>query len=221
MGIRTCRKLLSAFAFFAAVTLVACSASPSPSPQTSGPPTNSWGGGQPEAGSTPSSIGSSTIPPTKTWGGGQPEVRHKQIGEKASLGCQNNDPASPCDVDFTIVAIQQDAQCDDPYGGPLKADQQFVKFDVEIQTAQHFMFPDSESALFLQNWGIGLADGVDKNLVEHSMDGCGDQISKFLVPGEHETKSVVVTAPKPATTLRLYQDAAGNGWTWDIPPAGR
>ena len=48
----------------------------------------------------------------------------------------------------------------------------------------------------------------------------GDQISKFLVPGTHMSKSIYVTAPKGASILRLYDGPRGDGWTGDIPPAG-
>jgi hypothetical protein len=152
-------------------------------------------------------------------------VLHKQIGEKAGLGCPD-DPAAPCDIDIGITAIQPNVQCDDPSANPLKPDEQLLRFDIEIWTAQQFNFPDySGSALFLKNWGVGDASGVDNDLRDHTAIRCngeltGDQISKFLMPGMHTKKSIFVTAPKGATTLRLYRDPSGDGWTWDIPAAG-
>jgi hypothetical protein len=104
-----------------------------------------------------------------------------------------------------------------------------LRFDIDIWTGQQFANPEkSQSALFIQNWGIGDASGVDNNLHNYTGVSCsgngnggltGDQISQFLLPGTHLTKSIYVGAPKNATILRLYDGSSGAGWTWDIPPA--
>lgn len=128
----------------------------------------------------------------------------------------------PGDVDFAVTAIQPNVQCTDEYS-PVGANEQMLRFDVEIWTAPQFAFPEQGAgALFLDNWGVGDAEGVDKDLRDHTAIRCdgeltGDQISQFLVPGTHMTKRVFVTAPANATVLRLYDGPRGDGWTWDIP----
>ena len=130
---------------------------------------------------------------------------------------------SPCDVSIAITTIDPGVQCDDPYGTPIRADQQLLRFDVEIWTAPQFAQHDSQNVLFLKNWGIGDAAGVDTNLMEHTVIHCGggltgDEIQQFLVPGIHMTKSIYVSAPRNATILRLYDGTrSGSGWVWDIP----
>jgi hypothetical protein len=152
----------------------------------------------------------------------QPTVAHEQIGQKVGVGCAGGS-TSPCDVSIAITSIEPGVQCDDPYGTPIRADQQLLRFDIEIWTAPQFAQPDVDSVLFLKNWGIGDAAGVDTNLRDHTAIRCGgvltgDQISKFLVPGTHMTKSIYVSAPKNATILRLYDGSrSGSGWVWDIP----
>jgi hypothetical protein len=150
----------------------------------------------------------------------QPTVAHEQIGQKVGL-CAGGS-TSLCDVSIAITSIQPGVQCDDEYE-PIRADQQMLRFDIEIWTAPQFEQHDSQNALFLKNWGIGDAAGVDTNLMEHTVIHCGggltgDEIQQFLVPGTHMTKSIYVSAAKNATILRLYDDTrSGSGWVWDIP----
>jgi hypothetical protein len=147
-------------------------------------------------------------------------VLHKQIGETAGIGCPE-DPAQPFDVNLIITSIQSGVQCDDGggFGEPLQPDEQMVRFDVDITTAQQFNYPEVNTALFADNWGIGDARGVTPELDQHiSLDCRSDQIQKILLPGTHVQKSIVVTAPKSATILRLYLNDDGSGWTWDVPP---
>ncbi|OHU46018.1 hypothetical protein BKG82_28700 [Mycobacteroides chelonae] len=149
-------------------------------------------------------------------------VLEKRLGERASLGCPDNDTAR-CDVDFAINAIEPNQQCDDTYGSPIGPTQQLLRFDLEVWTAPQFAH-DVDSALFLEHWGVGDAQGVDTNLQDHTAIRCngeltGDQISKFLLPGAHFTKSIFVTAPQNATVLRLYLGNQGDGWTWPVPTA--
>lgn len=150
-------------------------------------------------------------------------VLHKQIGEKASTACPDN-AIDPCDIDFAVTSIQPNVPCADEYD-PLGPNEQMLRFDVEIWTAPQFDFPDqSVTALFLDNWGVGDAAGVDKDLRDHTAIRCagqltGDQISKSVAPGTHMAKSIFVSAPRNATILRLYDGPRGDGWTWDVPPA--
>jgi hypothetical protein len=193
----------------------ACSSSPG---QEAG---SSTSGTSAAATTTAASVAApSTIPGTPAPGVG-PAVLHKQVGERASLGCPN-DAVNPCDVDFTITSIESGVQCEgDVYGVPLTPDEQKVRFDIEITTAQQFMNgPDVDTAFFTDNWGIGDERGVSQGIDQViSLDCRSDQIQKALYPGQHVKKSIVVKAPKTATTLRLYMNSTGAGWTWDVPPA--
>lgn len=176
----------------------------------------------PQATQPKTSTAPTTIPADRS--GNEPVVLHKQVGEKAGVGCPE-DPSAPCDVELAITAIQPEAQCDLD-STQLKADEQLLRFDIEVWTAPQFNYSETSSALFLSNWGIGDAQGVDTNLESHTAIRCGgeltgDQISKLLLPGAHMRKSIYVTAPRGATVLRLYDGSRGDGWTWDIPvPAG-
>jgi hypothetical protein len=150
----------------------------------------------------------------------QPTVAHEQIGQKVDL-CAGGS-TSPCDVSIAITSIQPRVPCDDEYQ-PIRADQQMLRFDVEIWTAPQFAQHDSQNMLFLKNWGVGDATGVDTNLMEHTVITCGgsltgDEIQQFLVPGTHMTKSIYVGAARNATILRLYDSTrSGSHWDWDIP----
>lgn len=196
---------ITATSILVAVTMTACSSTTTGTTSTT---------------SSSTSMPSRLAVPTVT----QPAVHHLQIGEKASLGCRAGS-STECDVTFAITDIQPNVQCDDEYS-PVGANQQMLRFDIEIWTAQQFADPNVDSAFFIKNWGIGDTEGVDNDLDDHAALRCeggfGDQISKFLVPGSHLTKRIYVSAPKNATILRLYkEDRSGDGWTWDIPlPSG-
>lgn len=172
----------------------------------------------PQAAPSKTSAVPTTIPADRS--GNEPVVLHKHIGEKAGISCPE-DPSAPCDIDIVITAIRPEEQCDLD-GAQLNADEQLLRFDIDISAAQRFNYSGSSSALFLSNWGIGDARGVDTDLQSHTAIRCGgeltgDQISKSLLPGSHTKKSIYVTAPQGATVLRLYDGPRGDGWTWDIP----
>jgi hypothetical protein len=147
-------------------------------------------------------------------------VLQKRSGERAAIGCGEG-AESPCDVEFAVSNIQQGIRCEDPYP-PLGPEEQLVRFDIEIWTAPTFVHPDVGTVFFLDHWGIGDSEGVDNDLESHTVITCdgeiiGDQIQKTLMPGTHAKKTVVVTAPRGSTTLRLYSNPIGDGWTWEIP----
>lgn len=166
------------------------------------------------------SIAPATIPRERP-AGSAPVVLHLSLGEQAGLGCPE-DPAAPCDVDFAVNAIQSNVQCVDD-NDPPGLNEQLLRIEVEIWTAPQFQTPDSNSALFLKNWGVGDSRVVATDLNDHAAIRCGDQvvagdqISTLLVPGTHMTKIVFLSAPQFASTLRLYDGQKGDGWTWDIP----
>lgn len=199
-----------------ACAATACSSPPSQDP--SDVSSASTATTAPASRQAPSSNKPTTIPANPE-PGAAPAVLHKQIGELASIGCPD-DPVTPCDVDFRITSIESGVQCVDEYDEPLQSDEQLVRFDIEITTAPQFQNdPDVGTAFFLDNWGIGDNRGVSAGLDQRiSLDCRSEQLQKILYPGQHITKSIVVTAPKTATTLRLYMDGTGAGWTWDVPP---
>ena len=193
--------------------LAACSAAPSTPPTANS---------SRQSGTTDARA-ATTTPPTTIPGTphSEPVVLAKEAGEKAAIGC-GEAADSPCDVEFAISNIHQGIRCEDPYP-PLGSEEQLVRFDIEIWTAPAFVHPDIGTVFFLDQWGIGDAEGVDNDLKSQTVIKCegeviGDQIQKTLMPGTHVTKTVVVSAPRGATMLRLYSSPIGDGWTWKIPP---
>jgi hypothetical protein len=141
----------------------------------------------------------------------------KQIGEQASTDCPE-DPAQPCDVDFTVTAIQPNAPCPGPFA-PAGPDEQYLRFDLTAtSTVDRFRYGDG-MGLMLSNWGVETADGLFvQDLKINTECGKGSAgISRPIVPGTRTETSVVVTAPKSAKVLRL--DWAETSWKWQIPGA--
>lgn len=161
-----------------------------------------------------------TTIPVKPAPGSAPAILHKQMGEHAYAGCPDS-PDGQCDVDFVITSIQSGVPCVDD--DPIDADQQLVRIDLEVTTAQQFLYPDSTpTALYFASWGIGDASGVVPDLDPYfgNAKSCiSDQGLNKLLPGTHLKVSWLVKAAKSSTVLRLYNTNKGDGWTWDVPPA--
>ena len=102
----------------------------------------------PEADKSSQSTGSSTAPaPSNATGPTYAEgVIEKKVGEPAGLNCPD-DSELPCDLNFTVTAIQQSAPCD-AAAEPVGPDQQFLRFDIDaFSSNKTFEFPDSADAL--------------------------------------------------------------------------
>jgi hypothetical protein len=173
-------------------------------------------GDAPEADRLVQSTGSSTAPaPSQAFGPTYAEgVIEKKIGEPAGLNCPDASE-KPCDLNFTVTAIQSGASCD--AAERLGADQQFLRFDIEaFSSNKTFEFPDSADALLLRNWSVDGADGTLNDLVAYPE--CGDgtaPISEPVAAGTRMHARVVIRAPKPAEKLRLSWLELK--WEWPVP----
>ena len=170
----------------------------------------------PEADTSGQSTGSSTAPaPSQAFGPTYAEgVIEKKVGEPAGLNCPD-DSEKPCDLNFTVTAIQPGAPCDAAERpGP---DQQFLRFDIEsFSSNKTFEFPDSADALLLRNWSVDGADGTLHDLVADPE--CGDgtaPIGEPVAAGTRVHARIVVRAPKPAKMLRLSWLELK--WEWPVP----
>jgi hypothetical protein len=123
---------------------------------------------------------------------------------------------------FIVTAIHQNAACADPYR-PLKAGQQFLRFDLDVSSSvDRFTYSSTADVLRLRNWAVEGGDGAfEKDLYMYAKCGDGTEaIAQPIVPGTHTKTVVVINAPKPAAFLQL--DLPGHEvWRWPIPPAGR
>ncbi len=155
--------------------------------------------------------------PSQAFGPAHSEgVIEKKIGEPAGLNCPQ-DPDKPCDLNFNVTAIQQDARCSASADRPGPG-QQFLRFDIEaFSSNETFEFQDSADALLVQNWSVDGADGGSfHDLTDYPECGTGAvPFTGRLAPGEHARATVVVRAPKPATALRFSWQALM--WEWPIP----
>ncbi|OBA72303.1 hypothetical protein A5641_00750 [Mycobacterium sp. 1554424.7] len=153
-----------------------------------------------------------------------PKVFDRQVGERGALPCQiwESVRAVPCEMEFTVTAIQQNAACADPYR-PLKPGQQFLRFDLDVSsTVDRFSDPEIANVLSLRHWRVAGSDGVleqDAYMYTKCGDGA-ENISQPIVPGSHTKTVVVINAPKPATLLQLDVPHYKAWWRWRIPPAG-
>jgi hypothetical protein len=177
-------------------------------------------GDAPEADETSQTSSASRAPvPSQAFGPNHAEgVIEKKIGEPAGLNCSEN-PEEPCDLNFNVTAIQQDARCT-AAAEPPGPGQQFLRFDIEaFSSYPTFDFQGSEDALLLQNWSVDGADGASfQDLTYYSECSKGAvPISNRLAAGEHPHATVVVRAPKPATALRFSWFALT--WEWPVPGA--
>jgi hypothetical protein len=147
-----------------------------------------------------------------------------QAGEEAPLAEKKvGEKVGGRELTFTVTAIQQNAACADPYR-PLKAGQQFLRFDLDVSsTVDRFGNPEAANALMLRHWGVEGADGaLEKDIYMYTKCGDGTEaITQPIVPGTHTKTVVVINAPKRAAFLQLKLPEYGVGWRWPIPPAGR
>ena len=174
-------------------------------------------GDAPEAGKASQSSDSSRTPaPSIATGPTYAEgVIEKKVGEPAGLNCPD-DPELPCDLNFTVTAIQQSAPYD-AAAEPVGPDQQFLRFDIDaFSSNETFEFPDSADALLLKNWSIDGAGGSAHDLVAYPECGGGTApIGEPVAPGTHARARAVLRAPKPAKTLRLSWLELK--WEWAVP----
>jgi hypothetical protein len=165
-----------------------------------------------ETSTTRSSAPSTAVGPTHYEG-----VIEKKIGEPAGLNC-SDDPYGPCDLNFTVTAIQPGAACGavDNRPGP---DEQFLRFDIDAFSSDDtYISSDSADALLLSNWSVDGPGGTVRNLLSYPECGSGDApLGAVVAPGPHARARVVVRAPKPATTLRFSWLTLM--WEWPIPGA--
>jgi hypothetical protein len=186
-------------AAIAVVAVAGCGSNDAPETDTSGQST----------GSSTASAPSQVFGPTYAEG-----VIEKKVGEPAGLNCPD-DSEKPCDLNFTVTAIQQGAPCD--AAERPGADQQFLRFDIEaFSSNKTFEFPDSADALLLRNWSVDGADGTLGDLLAYPE--CGDgtaPISEPVAAGARVHARVVVRASKPAEKLRLSWLELR--WEWPVP----
>lgn len=75
-------------------------------------------------------------------------VIEKKIGQPAGLNCPE-EPNLPCDLNFNLTAIQQNAPCG---GESLGPDEQYLRFDVDAFSSDDtFEYADSGEGLLLSN----------------------------------------------------------------------
>jgi hypothetical protein len=176
-------------------------------------------GDAPEADGTNQTSSASRAPvPSQAFGPNHSEgVIEKKIGEPAGLNCSEN-PEEPCDLNFNVTAIQQDARCTATADLPGPG-QQFLRFDIEaFSSYPTFGFRGSEDALLLQNWSVDGTDGTAHDLTYYPECSTGAApIAGNMVAGERSRATVVVRAPKPATALRVSWMQLM--WEWSIPGA--
>jgi hypothetical protein len=152
--------------------------------------------------------------------GDQPTVIEHQIGEEGGARCPA-DPEEPCEMEFTVTAIQPNAACSDPYR-PLKPGQQFLRFDLDVSsTVDRFSDPGLANALSLRHWGVEGSDGVlEKDIYMYTKCSDGTEaVWQPIVPGTHTKTVVVINAPQQAAFLQLDIPNEGR-WRWPVPGAG-
>jgi hypothetical protein len=102
--------------------------------------------------------------------------------------------SGPCDLNFNVTAIQQDARCT-AAAEPPGPGEQFLRIDIEaFSSYPTFDFQGSEDALLLQNWSVDGADGASfHDLTYYSECSTGAvPISNRLAAGEQAHATVVV-----------------------------
>jgi hypothetical protein len=162
---------------------------------------------------------SCATPPDPPADGRAPVVFTAKIGDIGDLGCPPDGDRGACDVAFMLTSIEQGVPCEPLERTDIGPDEQLVRFTIIVSTQPVFRHPEQpyDDALFVRNWLIEGQRGEWHQLTDHVSAHCrGDDISAKLVPGSRFTKSVLVTAPQPATTLLLSVD--GVGWKWTVPP---
>lgn len=166
------------------------------------------------------STASATAPPTPT---ARPAVRRdesnailKNVGELAGVSCPGG-PEDPCDIDFTVTAIEPNFDCVDPYNiSPLAPGQQYLRFSVDAKAADKMVSPVTR-ALNIGNWAVEDASGVLwRNLdIASSCSGPLDAVMETFVPGTRMLADVTVIVPSPVAELRLI--VTPESWVWQVP----
>ncbi|WP_156665913.1 hypothetical protein [Rhodococcus qingshengii] len=101
----------------------------------------------------------------------------------------------------------------------MPVDHEVLRFDIDVETAAEFSYPQSSGVLLTQYWSVVGPDGYmvkDPNIAT-GCDVDANVVYKFLEPGTKQRSSVPIIAPVGATTLRLSEQ--GHGWEWEIPAA--
>ena len=140
----------------------------------------------------------------------------KEVGEGAGVSCAS--PTEPCDIEFTVTAIEPNYPCNDAYNiAPLGPGQQYLRLSVDAQADAKLEWPASADALRINNWAVEDADGVlhrDLDIASPCIDNA-DAFFETFVPGTRMRGAVVVLAPVSATELRLI--SGPTSWIWPIP----
>lgn len=141
----------------------------------------------------------------------------KAIGEGAGVGCPS--PTAPCDLEFSVTAIEPGYPCSDPYQiSPLAPGQQYLRYSVDGRAANKLEWTGSADALRINNWAIEDGDGVlhrDLDIASPCTEHA-DALLQTFVPGTRMRGTATVIAPASAKELRLI--VGDMSWVWSIPP---
>jgi hypothetical protein len=129
------------------------------------------------------------------------------------------------DIYFAVTAIERDVECNDTYGRFVgDGDPQFLRFSLETwSSVDQFAEPAAAHWLTLHHWSV-LDDRGSARRLRYMHPACGRgtaAISQPVIPGDHTTTVVVVSAPKSAAFLRLSAESYPATWQWRIPPNKR
>ena len=140
------------------------------------------------------------------------------IGGGAETGC-SGEGLDVCDVKFSVTSVQQNVTCNDASLSPPRADEQWLRFNLEVTAVPPVL-------------QFGFSLGLLRQAVErrrHRQRGHQDKTGPVRCvqqwsrpwpyarrsrPGTHATASIVVIAPKPATYLVLNN--GDSQWKWDV-----
>lgn len=127
------------------------------------------------------------------------------------------------DINFSVTAIEQHAQCTDPHS-PWVDNPQYLRFTVEINSdADTFADPAEAHALTLNHWSVLDKDGnfIWGDFYAHPACSHGiDALLEPLSPGRHTVSDIVVTAPTDdVAMLQVEVPSHPAKWRWTIPPA--
>lgn len=140
------------------------------------------------------------------------------IGGGAETGCWG-EGLDVCDVKFSVTSVQQNVTCNDASLRPPRADEQWLRFNLEVTADPLFYSSDSPWVFYVKLWSVeDTVNGVTKTKLALS-DVCSSGLGHGLMhgdlrPGTHATASIVVIAPKPATYLVLNN--GDSQWKWDV-----
>lgn len=140
----------------------------------------------------------------------------KEVGEGAGVACAS--PDAPCDIEFTVTAIEPNYACADKYNiAPLSPGQSYFRFSIDGKAADKFDWQGSSDALRINYWAIEDADGVlhrDLKIASPCTDNADAFVQSF-VPGTRMKGTVTVLGPASAKELRLI--SGGTSWVWPVP----